>query len=244
MRLFTILAAAPHALSATSDESLIEYASRHGPVAHTWEARQGLVVPRTYRRYDDFEAVCNRFADQGWPVTVRLSGGGIVPQGAGIINLSLAYAVDAAPLAHSDAAYQLICNIIETALRNLGIETHAQAVEASFCDGRYNLAWGRNFARKVVGTAQVWRRVKVDERSLQTVLVHALILAAVDAGDLTRRINQFEAELGSGKAYVADRVVSLHECQTHVPRLGREAFIGRLVEVIEAEAKLRVVPEA
>ena len=242
MRTFTILPASTQALSPRSDESLIDHASHRGPIAQLWTGQQGLVVPRTYRRHENFEAVCARSAAQGWPVTVRLSGGGIVPQGAGILNLSLAYAVDGAPLDHSDSAYRLICQIIETALLRLGIETHARVVEGSFCDGRYNLAWGGDFARKVVGTAQLWRRVKVQDRSMQVVLVHALILATIDVHDLTARINAFEADLGSGKTYDPHRVVSLHECQTFTPRLSGAALIDWLIEAIEAEVKMRSAP--
>src|SRR3546814_17345194 len=63
------------------DESLIALAAQQGPSASIWEAEQGLVVPRTYRRYADFEQACEQLEQAGWPVTVRQSGGGIVPQG-------------------------------------------------------------------------------------------------------------------------------------------------------------------
>src|SRR5690606_11267187 len=151
-----------------------------GASASVWEAEQGLVVPRTYRRYAGFEQACQQTEQAGWPVTVRQSGGGIVPQGPGIINLSLAYPVHGKPLDHSDVAYQLICGLISRSLQNLGIEAHPQAVEGSFCDGRYNLAVGHGAqARKIAGTAQMWRRHPAAETGSeqQIVLVHALILA-------------------------------------------------------------------
>src|SRR5690606_2183733 len=91
------------------DESLIGPAMQQGPVASVWESEQGLVVPRTYRRFAGFVQACAQFERAGWPVTVRQSGGGIVPQGPGIINLSLAYSVRGKPLDHSDTAYLLIC---------------------------------------------------------------------------------------------------------------------------------------
>lgn len=205
---------------------------------------QGLAVPRTYQRFPGFVSACETFAAQGWPVTVRHSGGGIVPQGPGIINLSLAYPVAGKPLDHSDAAYQLICSVISAALRPHGIETNAQPVEGSFCDGRYNLAVGsgRN-ARKVVGTAQLWRRHKPGgvAQSVQIVLVHALILAAVDADAVTEHANRFERAIGNGKRYSTDRVASLHPLST-MRNEPAAAFIATLRRALLDEIVLICAP--
>jgi lipoate-protein ligase A len=195
------------------DESLIALAAEHGPRACVWQAKQGLVVPRTYQRHPSFNVACDDFAGQGWPITVRQSGGGIVPQGPGIVNASLAYAMEGKPLAHSDDAYRLLCNAIGAALARHGVISQPQAVDGSFCDGRYNLAVGTGpEARKVAGTAQVWHRRKADGASapVQIVLVHALILAAVDVGLVTTQANRFEAAVDSGRQYNADRMASLH----------------------------------
>jgi lipoate-protein ligase A len=207
---FTIVAP-PEALPqhARFDEQLIELASEIGPHACIWEGGQGLVVPRTYRRHQGFEQACRDFAQDGWPVTVRLSGGGVVPQGPGIINLSLAYAVDGKPLDHSDGAYQRLCAPIQDALGRYGVITAIRAVEGSFCDGRYNLAVEVDGTpRKVAGAAQVWRRAG----DRQIVLAHALILSHVDVDDVTRRANRLEDAIGSARRYDADRAVSLHQC--------------------------------
>lgn len=216
--------------SARFDESLISEAAHNGPIASLWQAEQGMVVPRTYQNHEGFQAACQTFADQGWPITVRLSGGGIVPQGPGIINLSLAYAVDGPPLAHSDAAYQLICSIVQRALEEHHIATHTGAVTGSFCDGRYNLVHGNpETGKKVAGTAQLWRRIKLDDAQgaepapiRQIVLVHALILAVVDVQTITQRANLFEKTIHNGKLYQPDRMASLHECQTPPAMPGAE----------------------
>lgn len=219
------------------DESLIELAAQSGPSACVWESGQGLVVPRTYRRFEAFPAACERFALQGWPVTVRQSGGGIVPQGPGILNLSLAYAVQGKPLDHSDEAYMLICRVISQALTEYGIASHPQAVEGSFCDGRFNLAVGSgDAARKVAGTAQLWRsHASADTRNtLQIVLVHALILAAVDVVAVTGQANAFEQALGSGRRYASDRIASLHELST-TPMPSKEMFTLGLKAALERQ---------
>lgn len=210
---FRLLPADPTAQGARYDEFLIAAAAREGPSACIWEAAPSLVVPRTYQRFEHFAAVNEHFANAGWPVIVRHSGGGIVPQGPGIANISLAYAVQGKPLNHSDRAYRLLCDIISRALRPFGIAAHPQAVEGSFCDGRYNLAVGTGAqARKIAGTAQLWRRRpgSTDPDS-QIVLAHALLLVDVDTDAVTAIANRYEAALGSDKRYDSRRVTSIRQ---------------------------------
>lgn len=225
------------------DESLIALAAEQGPCACIWQAPQGLVVPRTYQRHARFGVACADFAGQGWPVTVRQSGGGIVPQGPGIVNASLAYAREGKPLDHSDEAYRLLCQLISAALAQYGIVSQPQAVEGSFCDGRYNLAVGTGpGARKVAGTAQVWRRRKMDGTApTQIVLVHALILAAVDVDVVTAQANGFEVAIGSGKRYHADRMASLHHL-INVEGNGALAFVTEFSAALRDEFRRARVP--
>ncbi|NLC36692.1 MAG: lipoate--protein ligase family protein, partial [Alcaligenaceae bacterium] len=174
---FTLLdSSAETGADARHDESLLELAARRGPLASIWQTQRSLVVPRSYRRFEAFEQAQQHFATQGWPVTVRQTGGGIVPQGPGILNLSLAYPVQGPPMRHSEPGYLLICRILAHALLSIGVEAFPAAVAGSFCDGRYNLAVNRQgMAVKIAGTAQSWRRVpgSADEHMG---LVHALVL--------------------------------------------------------------------
>lgn len=218
-----------------ADEALIALAAKGHAAASIWQTAQGLVVPRTYLRSAQFDNVCEQFARQGWPISVRHSGGGVVPQGTGIINVSLAYAVQGKPLDHADTAYQLICRIIGQSLLDYGIETRAQAVEGSFCDGRFNLATGpESDPRKVVGTAQVWRRQPGDGTTdpSQVVLVHAIVLADADIDELTRQANRLEQALGNDKRYLPCRAASLHLCGTHM--LHGKAFTADLMANLQA----------
>lgn len=202
--------------SATFDESMLALAARNGPVAGIWQSSQGLVATRNYWRYERFNAACDIFLKQSWPISVRLSGGGIVPQGPGIVNLSLAYAVAGSPMEHSNAAYQRICRVITHALGDHNIYAVHRAVTGSFCDGRYNLAVvHRGVAKKVAGTAQVWRTVGHGAEKTQVVLVHAAILAAIDVAAITQRVNLFEDELHSGRRYNCECIASLHQYQTN-----------------------------
>src|SRR5690625_789569 len=142
------------------DESLMQHAISSGPSACVWQAPQALVVPRTYLRSAVFDDVCRQFQSQGWPVLVRHSGGGVVPQGPGILNVSLTYAVEGRPLDHSDTAYQLLCELISETVAPLGISAHTRAVDGSFCDGRLNRAVDRDATpRQSRGAAQRWTLV-------------------------------------------------------------------------------------
>lgn len=191
------------------DESLLAQAAEQGPLACVWQAARGLVVPRTYRRFDAFDTARRRFADEGWPVTVRQTGGGIVPQGPGIVNLSLAYPVEGPPMRHSEPGYRLICRLLADALSAMNVQAFPAAVEGSFCDGRYNLAvGGQEAAVKIAGTAQMWRRLR-GTADRHVGLVHALVLVDVDGDHVTRVANGFEAAIGSERRYRPDRVTSL-----------------------------------
>jgi len=196
------------------DQTLLQQAAQGAPLAAVWQARQSLVVPRTYRRFAAFEQACQASAAHGWPVVVRQSGGGLVPQGGGIVNFSVAQCLEGPPLTHTDAVYQSLCRTVSLALYRFGINSRPSAVPGSFCDGRYNVAVETPTGlRKIAGTAQVWRRVAspTGEGAVQVVLAHALILADIDAAQLTHHLNAFERALGSRTRYRAERVVSIRD---------------------------------
>jgi lipoate-protein ligase A len=192
------------------DERLFEHAAVQ-PTALIWRARESLVVPRSYRRFDAFEPTREVFSRRGWPVDVRQTGGGIVPQGPGIINLSLAWRVEGPPMQHAEAGYLLICDILARALNERDVVSFPSEVEGSFCDGRYNLAVTHQ-ARpvKIAGTAQAWRRIPGSVHS-HIGLIHALVMVEADTDALTALANEFEAAIGSDRRYRPECVVSLHE---------------------------------
>lgn len=131
-----------------------------------------------------------------------------VPQGPGIINLSLAWPI-AQPLGEAaEPIYHQLCGLLQRTLATFGVGSHYQAVTGSFCDGRYNLACGEgDHARKIVGTAQYWRPL-ADDRG-HVVLAHAVILVDTDLIGAHQAANDFEARLNSGRVYRADKTVTL-----------------------------------
>jgi lipoate-protein ligase A len=185
------------------EQRLLAHAAGGGAFAAVWECRPALVVPPTYRRFEAFEALCGHFAAQGWPVSVRRSGGGLVPQGPGMVNLSLAWRTTARMGDAMEAVYQGLCGLLQQAFETFGVRTLAQPVAGSFCDGRFNLALD---GRKVVGTAQYWKRVGAAEH---VVLAHACVLVEADLALLVGRANAFEAAVGSGRQYRLDAVANL-----------------------------------
>lgn len=175
-------------------------------VAAAWTGRQGLVAPVSYQRHAELDTVCQAFAARGWPVRLRRSGGGVVPQGPGILNLSLAYPCAGQAGDLSQAVYQHLCAILASSLLALGIATVERSVPGSFCDGRYNLAVELGgVAHKICGTAQYWKRAD----GAQAVLVHALVLLDARVVQMTEICNAFESALGSSRRYETDTLTNV-----------------------------------
>jgi lipoate-protein ligase A len=181
----------------------MEHAAASGHAcAYLWQGAQGFVVPRSYQRAPHWEVARAQAAGAGWPVQVRGSGGGLVPQGPGVLNLSLVWPVAGAAAPDLDAVYRALCGELAAALARLGLRCDARAVTGAFCDGRYNLACGD---AKLAGTAQCWRRIG----GVQVVLAHALLLVDADPAALTERCNGFEAALGRAQRYRSEAVTTV-----------------------------------
>lgn len=189
------------------DADLMQHASQ--PVARIWDTPPALVMPRAYLRYPKAETARAQFAARGLPVHVRASGGGLVPQGPGILNLSLAYPL-AGPMGRwMEPVYLHLCVLLRAALAPLGIDAHPTAVVGSFCDGRFNLACGTGAGvRKIAGTAQYWR-INAPRNSGYTVLAHALLLVQPDLAAVHHNLNAFERALGSGRTYDPAKATSV-----------------------------------
>jgi lipoate-protein ligase A len=165
--------------------------------AHLWHGEPGLVVPRSYTAAPGWTAAARAHA-----VQVRASGGGVVPQGPGVLNLSLVWRTEHAVPCATEAIYRALCGELVRALARLGIEAAPQAVSGSFCDGRFNLAAGGG---KLAGTAQSWRRIA----GQPVVLAHAVIVVDADPQALTQVANAFERDLGCGRQYRSEAVTSV-----------------------------------
>jgi lipoate-protein ligase A len=205
---------------------MAEAAHGERAVAHLWQGMPGWVVPRRTTALPGWAEVAAR---HGAALQVRRSGGGLVPQGSGIWNLSLAWPAGDATPADMHAIYAALCDALAAAFARLGVTATPQPVQGSFCDGRWNLAV---HGRKLVGTAQAWRRFG----ALQVVLAHALVIVGADPAALTESANALEAELGQGRPYRADALTGLAREAPAIPDLE-----ARTLQVL-AEQFARVVP--
>lgn len=221
-------AVAARASAPVVEQCLLEVAAEQGSAAAVWEPPQGLVVPPSYRRHEGFDALCAVFEAEGWPVSVRRSGGGLVPQGAGMLTLSLAWRTRLDLGRGMEPVYQGLCSLVQRVLAPFTVDTNCAAVEGSFCDGRFNLARG---GRKVAGTAQYWKRLGADEH---LVLAHACLLVEADLPALNARANDFEVRLGTGQCYRAEVLANLVDAQAP-PRdaQGRWLDTARLRELLD-----------
>lgn len=182
--------------------------------AAIWVGKQGLVAPMSYQRHANLTAACADSAARGWPVRLRRSGGGVVPQGPGILNLSLAKPSTGTPGDLAESVYAELCNLLAGVLSDLGINAGVQAVSGSFCDGRFNLAVTSSqdeTPRKIAGTAQYWRHA----RERHAVLAHALLMVDAEPAMLTAETNRFETALGSGKLYDRNALTSVSQAWSH-----------------------------
>lgn len=185
------------------EQHLLDSAAVGEAAACVWEPAASLVVPSTYQRYERFPMLCERFERRGWPVSVRRSGGGLVPQDRGVVNLSLAWRTQADIASGTAQVYRALCDLLQDAVAPFDIDLNAQAVSGSFCDGRFNLAMG---GRKVAGTAQYWQRLSKTEH---VVLAHACLMVRADLALLTLRANEFEGQLGSDRSYERNAIANL-----------------------------------
>lgn len=183
-------------------EWLATSAASGQPQAHLWTAPLGIVAPRRCTLLPGWPAAA---ADaRHGEVQVRASGGGVVPQGPGVWNLSLVWTAPGTTPSGTDGIYRALCASLAAALARLGVRAAPQAVGGAFCDGRYNLATG---GRKLVGTAQAWRRAG----GVPMVLAHAVIVVDADPVALVEQANAFEAALGTATRYRAQALTSLAE---------------------------------
>jgi len=206
---WTQLLCPPEPLAGEIEMAWLDAALDGQATAALWTGAPALVAPLSYRRNAQLEAACDASKARGWPVRLRRSGGGVVPQGPGILNVTLAYPCAGSAGDMAEPVYAHLCQLIAKALDRLGIAAQARPVPGSFCDGRFNLAVNhQGVYRKIAGTAQYWGRAS----GRQAVLAHALLILDADPAHLSAQANQFEAALASGRHYDAQALTSVAQC--------------------------------
>lgn len=196
-----------------------------------WQTERCLVVSQAFTRNARFNEAAEKSHSEDWPVFTRCTGGDVTPQGAGTLNVTLAYrlAPDSAP--SIDAHYDLLCRPISEHLTAWDQEPGFSAIPHSFCDGAHNLSVN---GRKMVGTAQRWRRIR-DGSGAHMVFSHALILVDADLCNGIAATNALYESCGLEHRVRGDVHINLSEVSA--------AKQGRGVEVPEYAAYLRAAYE-
>lgn len=162
---------------------------KSGPQVRLWTAETpALVCPAAFRRKPGFDPAARNSSARCWPLYLRPTGGGVVPQGPGVLNLALTFT--AGRDFGIEAGYRLITDVIRAALGPVGPRLATGPTQDSFCDGSWNLSVA---GRKLVGTAQ---RIRPAGGGARRILAHALILVEGDLAPGVATVNGLHADLG------------------------------------------------
>jgi len=191
------------------------------PIVTSWEAANGICITRKETRLPNYSSCKMMFAERGLQISIRQSGGTAVPHGKGIINLT-ALTPHSGPrsIKHS---YSVFCASLQRSLSQFGLSSTIGAAYGSFCDGDYNVLIEN---KKVIGTSQRW--VKHENTNQWIVLNHAVIMASACSVAMTRRVNEFYHQAGSGQTFHPQNVASLSD------------YLSKYDEELEAEIRLRL----
>lgn len=145
------------------------------PAILLWRADENaLVLPSALARRKVLQKHLPRATETGCQVVERGSGGGIVPQGPGTLNLALVLPCQSS--FSMEDGYRLICGAVSEALTRFDIPSETAACPGAFCDGAWNVL---TEGRKLAGTAQRWRATTQG----RVALLHAAILMHMPTPD-------------------------------------------------------------
>lgn len=208
-------------------------------VLSLWSTHRCLVAPKSITRAPCFDQARESMTAQGWPVFLRSTGGDVTPQAPGVINVSTAFLMQPDQPNRIQEAYGRLCGPILAVLRRIGIAAYCAAVPGSFCDGDYNIVVA---GKKLVGTAQRWRRMTAsngEERPF-AVLAHASVLCEGDLSAMVNAVNDFYSASGVGGYVQQNKHTSLSELvpTTTFPK-DRGDFLRSTAIDLENELRMR-----
>ncbi|MEH6471119.1 MAG: hypothetical protein V7752_07705 [Halopseudomonas sp.] len=201
-----------------------------------WRCRRAMVVPASISRNPGFERASRVLEEKGWPVIIRKTGGDLVPQSPGLLNVSLVFRQRRSK-GSIDASYQALCRPLIAAFKSLGIDAYCASVPGAFCDGDYNLVVD---GQKLAGTAQRWRRIASsgDGNGDSAVLVHAVILCRDELPELWGISNDFYRHCGIERYVEYTKHVSVSELLSEPKTISDQTLMSRLFQVISEKIKL------
>jgi octanoyl-[GcvH]:protein N-octanoyltransferase len=171
-----------------------------------WRTHPSLVVTPLLAQRAGFASAAEASAARGRPVVVRRTGGGPVPQTAGTLNVSLAYATARDQAPGIDAAFRQFADALLAALQACEIAADVGEIEGSCCPGRYDIAIG---GRKIAGIAQRRRQGSKDGQLLAAVLVHAMVWVEGTLDPEVDLLERFLDEAGAPTRFRRDAMGTL-----------------------------------
>lgn len=215
----------------TFDELLLQQVIQgdSGPCLCIKRDPRCLVTTVRESRMNNFEAACEELLAQNWPTVVRCTGGSCVPQGPGVLNLSVIH-----PKVRGwslEDGYQLLCDFLQYFLASYGLATSTGEVPGSFCDGRFNLQIN---GKKLVGTAQRWAG---GSRENAAVLAHACLLVDMDLVEATEKINRLYRLCGHSQQFIPEKCTTLRDCLGVDNQQSSEDFVAAVEQHLKTVAK-------
>lgn len=178
---------------------------RLGPRMRVWRNCRALVVPRSFRNRDGFEAAV---AASPVPVVLRDSGGSAVMHGPHVLNLSLALPMPRAHPLRIEDAFGAFARAVRGPLGKLGVDVQMADVARAHCPGRFTLAAK---GRKIAGTAAFVR----EQGEWRVALIHCNLVIAQHRDDLETIIG-FETVMGLSADYLPDAHTSIAETNSRL----------------------------
>ncbi|QFU01974.1 hypothetical protein FIU83_10015 [Halomonas sp. THAF5a] len=214
-----------------AEEALLDRVCR-GEVSLGWLAwsptDRSLVMPRRHERLAGFPGARQRLAAMEWPVRFRATGGTPVPQSPAVINLALAVRCRVgSSAAHLEWGYHRLGDPWCDWLGGLGVgDPDLGPAPGAYCDGRFNVRIG---GRKLVGTAQRWRRVRGGRD--MALLVHGAMQVDDTPEALVAVVNAFQVAIDDPQRFRASSHVALRDV---LPELDLATAVPRLLEALVA----------
>ncbi|MFW3613200.1 lipoate--protein ligase family protein [Billgrantia antri] len=184
---------------------------------------RALVMPRRHERNEGFPEARHTLRKLGWPILFRATGGTPVPQCAEVINVTLALRCRVgSSAAHLEWGYRRLGNPWCEWLAALGVsDADLGSAPGAYCDGRFNVRIG---GRKLVGTAQRWRRVRGCRD--MALLVHGAMQVDGDPAELVGIVNSFQEAVGDPQRFLPGSHVALTQA---LPGLEVESVLPDLL---------------
>ena len=197
------------------------------PILRLWRVRPCLVVTPLLAHRADFTAAAETSCARGWPVMVRRTGGGPVPQITGTLNVSLAFATPRAEAPGIDPAFRSFADRLCAALRACDVAPEVREIAGSCCPGRYDIAIAAaHGSRKIIGIAQRRRQGSKDGTLLAAILVHAMVWLDGDLPDGIDALETFLRDADAPETFARGRMGTLHEIAGVEPVAFEEALLA------------------